>query len=67
VAAQFPEALATIRTERMNSERRSLRMRVRELTHDYDLDVLRLRFALPAGSFATVVLREIIATADSGE
>ena len=24
-------------------------------------DVLRLRFALPAGSFATAVLREIIA------
>ena len=67
VAAQFPQALAVIRAERMNSERRSLRMRVRELTHDYDQDVLRLRFALPAGSFATAVLREIIATADSGE
>jgi tRNA pseudouridine13 synthase len=60
IAAQFPQALAVIRTERMNSERRSLRMRVRELTHEYDQDVLRLRFALPAGSFATAVLRELI-------
>jgi tRNA pseudouridine13 synthase len=67
VAEQFPQALTAIRAERMNSERRPLRMRVRELTHDYDQDVLRLRFALPAGSFATSVLREIIATADSGE
>lgn len=67
VAAQFPEALAVIRAARMNAERRALRMRVREFTHDYDQDVLRLSFALPAGSFATAVLREIITTADSGE
>jgi tRNA(Glu) U13 pseudouridine synthase TruD len=36
------------------------------LTHDYDQGVLRLRFALPAGSFATAVLRELIIH-DSGE
>jgi tRNA pseudouridine13 synthase len=66
VAAQFPEALAVIRGARMKSERRALRMRVRELAHEYDQDVLRLRFALPAGSFATAVLRELIAN-DAGE
>jgi tRNA pseudouridine13 synthase len=60
VAAQFPEALAVIRGARMNAERRALRMRVRDLEHEYDHDVLHLRFALPAGSFATAVLRELI-------
>jgi len=62
VAAQFPEALAVVRSERMNTERRALRMRVRDLEHEYRDGVLRLRFALDAGSFATAVLREIIAS-----
>jgi tRNA pseudouridine13 synthase len=66
VAAEFPEALAVIGQARMNSERRALRMRVRDLEHEYDQDVLRLRFALPAGSFATAVLRELIGN-DTGE
>jgi len=39
---------------------------VRDLEHEYDQDVLRLRFALPAGSFATAVLRELISS-DPGE
>jgi len=58
--------LAVIGGERMNAERRALRMRVRDLEHEYDQDVLRLRFALPAGSFATAVLRELISS-DPGE
>jgi tRNA pseudouridine13 synthase len=66
LAAGFPEALAVIGGERMNAERRALRMRVRDLEHEYDHDVLRLRFALPAGSFATAVLRELISS-DPGE
>jgi tRNA pseudouridine13 synthase len=67
IAARFPEALAVIRAARMNSERRALRIRIRELDYEYADDVLRLRFALSAGSFATTVLREIIAGAASGE
>lgn len=66
VAARFPEALAVVRAERMNSERRALRIRVADLQHVYDDGALRLRFALGAGSFATTVLREIIA-GDTGE
>jgi tRNA pseudouridine13 synthase len=65
--AQFPEALAVIAAERMKPERRALRIRVRELEYEYQDGVLRLRFALSAGSFATTVLREIIAVGDSGE
>ena len=67
MAAGFPAALAVIAQERMKSERRALRIRVRDLEHAYQGDVLRLKFALSAGSFATTVLREIIAQADSGE
>ena len=67
VAAQFPEALSVIHAEGMKSERRALRIRVRELAHEYAGDTLRLRFALSAGSFATTVLREIIAGAANGE
>jgi tRNA pseudouridine13 synthase len=66
VAATFPEALAVIGSERMNAERRALRIRVRDLAHEYENSVLRVRFALDSGSFATTVLREII-TATSGD
>ena len=64
VAARYPEALAVIAHERMNAERRALRIRVRDLRHEYSGDVLRLRFELAAGSFATTVLREIIGSTD---
>jgi tRNA pseudouridine13 synthase len=67
VAAQFPEALAVIHAEGMKPERRALRIRVRDLEHEYSGDTLRLRFSLSAGSFATTVLREIIAGAATGE
>ncbi|HUQ09557.1 MAG TPA: tRNA pseudouridine(13) synthase TruD [Steroidobacteraceae bacterium] len=63
VSQRFPEALAVIRAARMNSERRALRIRVRDLEHHYAGDTLTLRFALSAGSFATTVLREIMAGA----
>jgi tRNA pseudouridine13 synthase len=66
VAARFPEALAVIRAARMNGERRALRIRVRDLDYALTEGVLTVRFALAAGSFATTVLREIIAGA-SGE
>jgi tRNA pseudouridine13 synthase len=67
IAARFPEALAVIRAERMNGERRATRIRVREFEYQLQADVLRLKFTLAAGSFATTVLREIIATSDTGE
>jgi tRNA pseudouridine13 synthase len=67
VAARFPEALAVIRAERMNAERRALRIRVREPTHEYADGALRVRFALDAGSFATTVLREIVAAGQGEE
>jgi tRNA pseudouridine13 synthase len=67
VSAQFPEALSVIHAEGMKPERRALRIRVRNLEHEYSGDTLRLRFDLSSGSFATTVLREIIAGASTGE
>jgi tRNA pseudouridine13 synthase len=66
-SANFPEALSVIQAEGMKPERRALRIRVRDLQHEYSGDVLRLKFALSSGSFATTVLREIITGAASGE
>jgi tRNA pseudouridine13 synthase len=64
VARRFPEALAVIRAAGMNTERRAMRLRIRGLEYDYDGEMLRLGFGLGAGSFATTVLREIIADVD---
>lgn len=67
IAGEFPEALTVIQAERMNAERRALRLKVRDLEHEFSDGVLRLAFALSAGSFATAVLREIIDTGEAGE
>ncbi len=40
--------------------RRFLRVKVGELTHALEGDVLRLSFTLPAGSYATELLRELL-------
>lgn len=62
--------LALLVAERMEHERRSLRLPVREFTWALDADstVLTLRFTLPGGAFATAVLHELLADAwDAGE
>ena len=50
----------------LTQERRALRLRVADLAWEFlAADVLQLRFQLPAGSYATSVLREVIdATSD---
>jgi tRNA pseudouridine13 synthase len=45
----------------LRQERRSLRLRVRDLGWEHDADGVVLRFWLRSGSFATAVLRELIA------
>ncbi len=42
--------------------RRPLRLKVRNLQWQYANQVLRLTFSLPAGSYATTVLRELLDT-----
>jgi tRNA pseudouridine13 synthase len=45
----------------VEAERRALRLPVRELTWRLDSGVLELGFELPAGGYATTVLRECVA------
>src|SRR5690606_36035396 len=50
----------------LRQERRATRLRPRDLAHDWPgRDVLRLRFALPPGTYATAVLAEIGPTRDA--
>ncbi len=44
----------------LENDRRALRVNVSNLTWEFNDDTLKLKFNLPAGSYATAVLREII-------
>ncbi len=44
----------------MNTERRSIRLQPKALSYQWHDDTLALQFALPAGCFATAVLRELV-------
>lgn len=60
IAQQHANLCAGLEAAGMKQERRSLRLPVQALTHEWmDGDVLQLAFGLPAGSYATVVLREL--------
>lgn len=48
----------------VDADRRALRMRVDELTWEWIEADLRLGFRLPAGSYATAVLRELVAATE---
>lgn len=60
VAQQFAEFCSGLETAGMDQERRSLRLRVNDLAWRIENAALHVSFALPAGSYATMVLREII-------
>ncbi|MGR9051567.1 MAG: tRNA pseudouridine(13) synthase TruD [Gammaproteobacteria bacterium] len=63
VVAKFPELTEGLLRENLAAERRPLRARVEALQWHFQPDGrLRLSFGLPAGSFATALLREIIET-----
>ena len=70
-AVVAPEAalIALLAGERIDHERRSLRLPVRDCDWSFDADdELLLRFTLPRGTFATAVLHEVLADAwDAGE
>ncbi|MBK6598925.1 MAG: tRNA pseudouridine(13) synthase TruD [Proteobacteria bacterium] len=61
-AAQFAAAVQLIEAADMQSERRALRLVAAQLEFEQAASGdVRLRFELPAGSFATTVLREVVA------
>jgi tRNA pseudouridine13 synthase len=66
IASQLSAAADLVRAARMEQERRSLRMAVRDLSWARQEDgAVVLRFRLTKGSFATTVLREIFEIAPS--
>ena len=58
---------AGLEGEGLKQERRALRLRPADLSWEWIGEGLRLRFALPPGSYATVVLREIGDITDASE
>ncbi|MGB7739867.1 MAG: tRNA pseudouridine(13) synthase TruD [Steroidobacteraceae bacterium] len=69
VIAPHAELAALLAAERIDHERRSLRLPVREFDWTFGADdTLVLQFVLPRGTFATAVLHEVLADAwDAGE
>jgi len=59
VAAGFPAACALAVESGLRQERRSLRLAVRDLAHEFTDDGFTVGFRLGKGSFATAVLREL--------
>jgi tRNA pseudouridine13 synthase len=61
VAGQFPQACTLTANAGMSQERRSLRLVVQDLLWNREPEALVIRFRLTRGSYATAVLREIVA------
>lgn len=62
VAARYPDFAAGLAEAGLDQERRALRVRVRDLEWHLEDGALQLAFGLPAGSYATAVLRELLDT-----
>lgn len=60
IAAEFPSWLSGLAAQDLVQERRALRVRVAELSGELAAETLTLRFELPAGAYATAVLRELV-------
>ena len=60
VAGGWPEITEGLAAFGLKQERRALRLRLLEMDHEWlASDVLRLQLQLPAGAYATTVLREL--------
>jgi tRNA pseudouridine13 synthase len=60
IAARFPSWCQGLATFGLRQERRALRVPVPDLVVTPDAAGLRLAFSLPAGAYATTLLRELI-------
>jgi tRNA pseudouridine13 synthase len=67
IAAGFAQACALVSEAGMKQERRALRLAVRDLRWAREAGDLQLSFRLSRGSFATTVLREILADTTGGD
>ena len=66
VLTNWPQLTEVLKTQRVQADRRSLRLYPAELEWTFGGDDLLLSFVLPPGSYATTVLREILVFEDAG-
>ena len=67
IASRHPSLTKGLTKVGMEMARRSLRLTVRDLVWQTDGETLILEFFLPAGAYATVVLRELVETHGDAE
>ena len=60
VAAEFDEFSKGLEAARLKQERRSLRLNPENMSWSISDQALHISFELPAGAFATMVLRECV-------
>ena len=60
IAEQEPLLLKLVRDNRMRHERRPLLLKPQDMAWQQDGDTVTVSFALPAGCFATAVVRELM-------
>ncbi len=65
VLQNWPLLIEVLKAQRVQASRRALRLYPAELEWSFDGDSLALVFALPPGTYATTVLREILVFADA--
>lgn len=64
VIAQFPEWQNGLEHIGLNQERRALRVVPQDFLWSFEQDVMTLSFGLPSGSYATMVLRELLVASE---
>lgn len=67
VLAPYASLVVALASEGVDAARRALRVVPEDCTAEIDGDVVSLSFALPAGSYATMVVRELFDTDAFGE
>lgn len=66
LALEHPSLCAWLAQAGLSQERRPLRLPIHQMSWHYpEPDILQLNFILPAGCFATVVVRELVSLMDS--
>ncbi|NVO98653.1 tRNA pseudouridine(13) synthase TruD, partial [Photobacterium damselae subsp. damselae] len=60
IVEQEPALVKLVRDNRMRHERRELLLVPEQMTWQFDENTLTLSFSLPAGAFATAVVRELL-------
>lgn len=60
IVRQYERLLGLMKQERMKAARRPMLMHAKDLSWIFEAEGLRLKFYLPAGSYATALIRELV-------